>query len=95
MELQKLQNDVLGLCENVRIRDRATVEALHDKANLATLEQWWVNQPIRLMYVDPRCQEIRAEQLATNHANIKYVFKIPAPITNKYIKKLYKLVILQ
>ena len=38
-DLQTLQNHALGICYNVRLRDRVSIEHMHNRANLLSLEQ--------------------------------------------------------
>ena len=77
-ELQILQNDVLRLCKNVRLRDRISTTVLHNKANLASREKRWTNQLKQLMYIHSRNADNRAERARIARANIKYMFKLPA-----------------
>ena len=39
MDLQKLQNDVLRICYNVKLRDRVSIARMHSDARLLSLEQ--------------------------------------------------------
>ena len=49
-DLQIIQNDVLRFCENVCLEDRISIEKLHRKANLSSLEQRRTVQILTIMY---------------------------------------------
>ena len=50
-ELQKELNDILRICDNSRISDRVSIEKLHVKCKLLSLEQRMRKQLLWLMYL--------------------------------------------
>ena len=50
-DLQTLQNHALRICYNVRLRDRESVERMHNRANLLSLEQRRQKQLLHLMFI--------------------------------------------
>ena len=50
-ELQKKQIDILRICDNTRISDRVSIEKLHVKCKLLSLEQRMQKQLLWLMYL--------------------------------------------
>ena len=51
LDLQKLQNNALRVCFNVRLRDRVAVRGMHARANLLSLEQRRHIQVLCLMFM--------------------------------------------
>ena len=60
-EFQVLQNDALRFCSNNRLNDRVSLDVLHNKANLVSLEQRRCVQLLSLMYKMSRKAENRVE----------------------------------
>ena len=50
-DLQTLQNNALRICCNVRLRDRLSVQYMHDIAKLLSLEQRRKKQLLCLMFI--------------------------------------------
>ena len=50
-DLQTLQNNALRVCFNVKLRDRVSVNRMHDRANLLSLEQRRQIQLLCLMFI--------------------------------------------
>ena len=49
-DLQVIQNDVLRFCDNKKLEDKISIELLHKKAKLSSLEQRRYKQLLCLMY---------------------------------------------
>ena len=58
-DFQVIQNDVLRFCENVRRDDCISLDVMHKKANLASLEQRRCKQILSLMYKSSKNPENR------------------------------------
>ena len=50
-DLQLLQNNALRICHNVRLRDGFSIERMHQRANLLSLEQRRQKQVLFLMFM--------------------------------------------
>ena len=50
-DLQTMQNNALRICYNVRLRDRMSIELMHRRANLLSLEQRRQKQLLCLMFI--------------------------------------------
>ena len=50
-DLETLQNNVLRVCYNVRLRDRVAVQGVHNRSNLLSLEQKRQVQLLCLMFI--------------------------------------------
>ena len=84
-DFQIIQNDVLRFCENKKMEDRVTIENLHKKANLLSLEQRRIKQDLALMYKLSKNVVNRKIHTRETRAANKYVFRIDSKIGNKYI----------
>ena len=50
-DFQKLQNDILQICTLFRLADRVSIQELHTKCNIISLEQRMRKQLLWLMYI--------------------------------------------
>ena len=50
-DLQTLQNNGLRTCYNVRLRDRVSIERMHNQAKLLSLEQRRQKQVLLLLFI--------------------------------------------
>ena len=50
-DLQTIQNHALRICYNVRLGDRVSIEHMHTRANLLSLEQQRQKQLLQLMFI--------------------------------------------
>ena len=83
-DLQKLQNDMLRICDKSKIVDRVSIELLHEKCNILSLEQRMRKQILWLMYILSKdVNSLRIPPRETRNAS-KIVFKLPTSITPKY-----------
>ena len=51
LDLQTLQNNALRICFNVRLRDRISIDRMHVRSNLLSLEQRRRKQLLNLMFI--------------------------------------------
>ena len=73
--LQRLQNDALRICFNVRLRDRVSVVRMHRQAKLISLEQRRRKQLLCLMFIfKSRHNDIRREHARNTRAANVYSF---------------------
>ena len=83
-ELQKIQSDILRICNGSKLSDRISIELLHNKAKLLSLGQRRKKQLLMLMYVyskEENVQHIHAR--VTQNANM-FIFKTESKIGAKY-----------
>ena len=73
-DLQVIQNDVLRFCENKQLKDRVSIELLHENAHLVSLEQRRVRQLLIMMF-----------KLSRNPDNIV----VPNRNTRQYQKRVF------
>ena len=88
-DFQVIQNDVLRFCENKRLKDRVSIEELHKKARLVSLEQRRCKQLLSIMYklsTDPVNLVIPARNTRMHQ---KLVFRIDNKIGTKYSSSPY------
>ena len=50
-DLQRLQNNALRICFNIRLRDRVTIVQMHHRAKLLSLEQRRQKQLLNLLFI--------------------------------------------
>ena len=77
-EFQVLQNDALRFCSNNRLNDRVSLDVLHNKANLVSL------QLLSLMYKMSRRVENRVEGVRATRQHEQFVFRMDRKIGTKY-----------
>ena len=83
-DLQKLQNDMLRICYKSKIADRVSIELLHEKCKILSLEQRMRKLILWLMYILSKdVNFLRIPPRETRNAS-KSVFKLPTRITPKY-----------
>ena len=76
-ELQKLPNNALRVCFNVKLRDRMSIECMHNHANLLSLEQRRQKQLLCLMFIfKARHYNVRRIHLRSTRAANVYSFTI-------------------
>ena len=83
-DLQKVQNDVLRICNRTKLSDMVSVKDLHSKCKIISLKQRMQKQLLWIMYIISRDETfIRIPPRETRIA-MKKVFKTPAKITPVY-----------
>ena len=82
--LQVLQNDVLRFCDNDRLEDKVSLDVMHGKARLVSLEQRRYKQLLCLMYKLSKNPENRKVGNRITRQNEKYVFRTDIKIGVKY-----------
>ena len=88
-ELQKLQNDVLRVCNLSKISDRISIPKLHASCKIISLEQRMRKQLLWLMYILSRDEDfLRVANRVTRSVD-KIVFKVPAKISLTYERSPY------
>ena len=88
-DLQVIQNDVLRFCDNKKLEDKISVELLHKKANLSSLEQRRCKQILCLMYkISSNNNNIVVPNRLTRR-QMKTVFRIDRKIGTKYASSPY------
>ena len=81
LELQKLQNDALRICYNVKLRDCVSVRRMHVDARLLSLEQRRQVQLLSLMYMyKDRHEDVRIIYNRRTRAAEQYNF-----VSERYI----------
>ena len=85
-ELQKKQNDILRICDNSRISDRVSIEKLHVKCKILSLEQRMRKQLLWLMYLLSKDNKLIKTPVRETRNAVKIVFKVPSRISPKYDK---------
>ena len=85
-DLQKLQNDILRICDKSKVADRVSLEKLHSKCKILSIEQRMRKQLLRLMFLLSKEMEFIKPPLRETRNASKTVFKIPTKITPKYEK---------
>ena len=83
-ELQKIQNDILRICNGTRIVDRVSTELLHNKAKLLSLNQRRQKQLLILMYIYSKEDNVQLIPARNTHNANKFVFKTETKIGTKY-----------
>ena len=74
-ELQVLQNNALRICYNVRLRDRISIDCMHVRSNLLSLEQRRQKQMLNLMFIyKSRHDDIRRVHARNTRAANVYSF---------------------
>ena len=66
---------ILPICYNSRLSDRVSIQKLHKKAHLLSLEQRWGKQLLSLMYIYSKQENVRLIRESVTRANEKFVFK--------------------
>ena len=88
-DFQIMQNDILRICENKKLEDRISIEDLHKKAKILSLEQRRAKQLLILMYKLSKNDENRAIANHITRKHTKYVFKVETKIGTKYSNSPY------
>ena len=83
-ELQVMQNDVLRICNNSKLADRISIELLHKKANLLSLEQRREKQVLMLMYLYSQHDNVRKICARETRSTNKFIFKTDTKVGTKY-----------
>ena len=82
--LQTMQNDILRICNKSRISDKISIEKLHEKYKIISLEQRRRKQLLRLMYSLSKDEKyLHVLGQLTRNAN-RISFKVPTRITHVY-----------
>ena len=81
-----MQNDILRICDNSRISDRVSIEKLHVKCKLLSLEQRMRKQLLWLMYLLSKDNNLIKTPARETRNAVKIVFNVPTRITPKYDK---------
>ena len=85
-DLQKLQNEILRICDKLKVADMVSIQKLHGKCKILSLEQRMRKQLLWLMFIlSKEVDLIKPSARVTRNAS-KIVFKIPTKITPKYEK---------
>ena len=82
--MQLIQNDALRFCDNVRLKDRKSLDEMHKKAKLSSLEQRRCIQLLQLMYRKSKKFGVRKIGARNTRQNDKFVFKMDNKIGTKY-----------
>ena len=83
-DLQIIQNDVLRFCNNNKREDRVSLDTMHAKAKLISLEQRRCIQLLSLMYKMSKNNENRKAGNRRTRQYDKYVFRTDSKIGTKY-----------
>ena len=83
-DLQIMQNNVLRICNNTKLSDRVSIEKLHKKAKLLSLEQRRQKQLLTLMYIYSQLDDVQHVGVRHTRMANKFVFKTANRIGNKY-----------
>ena len=84
-----MQNDILQLCDNKNLEDRVSIEILHKKANLVSLERHRAKQVLSLMYELSKYGENQTVARRNTRRHDKYVFCLDNKIGTKYAMSPY------
>ena len=85
-DLQVLQNDILRICDRSRVSDRISIEKLHNRYKVLSLEQRMRKQLLWLMYLVSKEDNVLNVPVRLTRNAEKVVFKVPRRITPKYEK---------
>ena len=85
-DMQKLQNDILRICDKSRIADKVSIEKLHAKCKILSLEQRMRKQLLWLMYLLSKDASLISVPVRETRNAVKIVFKVPTRINPKYEK---------
>ena len=88
-DFQIMQNDALRFCKNTSLNDRISLVKLHEKANLASLEQRRYIQLLTLMYKNSKKEGNRIIGARATRQQEKYVFRTDNKIGTKYSNSPY------
>ena len=88
-DFQIMQNDALCFCNNTSLNDRISLVKLHEKANLASLEQRRCIQLLTLMYKSSKKEGNRVVGARATRQQEKYVFRTDNKIGTKYSNSPY------
>ena len=88
-DLQKLQNDVLRVCNMSKISDIVSIAKLHEKCKMISLEQRMKKQLLWLMYILSRDDDFLKVTNRVTRSAEKIVFKTPVKITPTYERSPY------
>ena len=83
-DFQVMQNDVLRFCENKKLEDRISLDKLHEKAHLISLEQRRAKQTLILMYKLSKNEINRKVPARITRAGNKFIFRVDTKIGTKY-----------
>ena len=85
-DLQKIQNDILRICDKSRIVDKVSIDKLHGKCKILSLEQIMQKQLLWLMYLLSKDANLIKTLTRETRSTSKITFKVPTRITPKYEK---------
>ena len=88
-DVQILQNDILRICNRSRISDRVSIEALHAKCKMVSLEQRRRKQLLGLMYLLSKDASFLHVPGRITRSADKIVFKVPTKIRPVYERSPY------
>ena len=86
-DLQVIQNDVLRFCDNKKLEDKVSVELLHKKAKLTSLEQRRCKQLRNILCLMYKISKNNNNVVVPNRLTrrqMKTVFRIDRKIRTKY-----------
>ena len=83
-DLQVMQNDILRICNKSKLTDKVSIEKLHQKATILSLEQRREKQVLMLMYVYSKNDNVRRITGRETRLADKFVFKTDTKIGTKY-----------
>ena len=83
-DLQVIQNDILRFCENKRLQDCVSIEKLHKKSNLLSLEQRRMKQVLVIMYKLSKDIKNRKVTNRVTRTSNKFIFHTDTKIGTKY-----------
>ena len=83
-DLQKIQNDVLRICNQSKLADKVSLKELHKKCKIIGLKQRMQKQLLWLMYIMSRDGTFIRTPPRETRAASKLVFKVPVKILPVY-----------
>ena len=88
-DLQKIQNDVLRICNVSRLSDKVSISVLHNKCKMLGLKQRMQKQLLWLMYIMSRDNACIKVPTRETRAAQKVQFKVPNRILPVYERSPY------
>ena len=88
-DLQKMQNDILRICNRSRLSDRVSIPDLHSRCKIISLEQCMRKQLLWLMYILSRDKQFLKVPNRVTHSAEKMVFKVPSKLLPVYERSPY------
>ena len=79
-----LQNDILRICDKSHIVDKVSIDKLHGKCKILSLEQRMQKQLLWLMYLLSKDANLIKTLTRETRSTSKITFKVPTRITPKY-----------